>query len=50
MNACLDEIVPEETETLLSSQVKSEFEESAIDSSLVECLAEHYNNTDYWRS
>ena len=50
VNACLDEIVPGETETLLSSLVKSELDESAIDSSLMECLAECYNNADHWSS
>ena len=50
VNACLDEIVPGETETLLSSLVKSELEESAIDSSLMKCLAECYNNADHWSS
>ena len=44
------EIVPGETETLLSSLVKSELDESAIDSSLMECLAECYNNADHWSS
>ena len=44
------EIVPGETETLLSSLVKSELEESAIDSSLMECLAECFNNADHWSS
>ena len=47
---CLNEIVPGETETLLSSLVKSELEESATDSSLMECLAECYNNVDHWSS
>ena len=50
VNACLDEIVPGETETLLSSLVKSELDESAIDSSLMECLAKCYNNADHWSS
>ena len=50
LNACLDEIVPGETETLLSSLVKSELDESAIDSSLMECLAKCYNNADHWSS
>lgn len=50
VNACLDEIVPGETETLLSSLVKSGLEESAIDSSLRECLAECYKNADHWSS
>ena len=49
VNACLDEIVPGETETLLSSLVKSELDESA-NSSLMECLAECYNNADHWSS
>ena len=43
-------IVPGETKTLLSSLVKSELEESAIDSSLTKCLAECYHNADYWSS
>ena len=46
----MNEIVPGETETLLSSLVKSELEESATDSSLMECLAECYNNVDHWSS
>ena len=46
MNACLDEIVPGETETLLSSMVISELEESAIDSYLMECLAECFNDEE----
>ncbi|PFX14487.1 hypothetical protein AWC38_SpisGene21349 [Stylophora pistillata] len=50
VNACLDDIVPRETETLLSSLVKSKLEESAIDSSLMECLAECYNNAGHWSS
>ena len=43
-------IVPGETKTLLSSLVKSELEESAIDYSLTKCLAECYHNADYWSS
>lgn len=50
VNACLDDIVLRETETLLSSLVKSELEESTIDSSLMECLAECYNNTNHCSS
>ena len=48
VNACLDEIAPGEAEALLSSMVKSKLEENTIDSSLIECLAECYNNTDHW--
>ena len=50
VNVCLDDIVPGETETVLSSMVKLELEESAIDSSLMECLAECYNNADHLSS
>ena len=50
VNVCLDDIVPGETETVLSSLVKLELEESAIDSSLMECLAECYNNADHLSS
>ena len=50
VNACLDDIVPGETETVLSSLVKLELEESAIDSSLMECLTECYNNADHLSS
>ena len=46
----LHEIVLRETETLLSSLVKSELEGSTIDSFLMECLAECYNNADHCSS
>ena len=46
----MDEIAPGEAETLLSSLVKSKLEENTIESSLIECLAECYNNADHWRS
>lgn len=48
VNACLNEIAPEESEMLLSSLVKSKLEENTIDTSLLECLAECYNNADHW--
>ena len=50
VNAFLDEIVPGETETFLSSLVKSDLEASAMDSSLMECLAECNNNAHQWSS
>ena len=50
VNACLDDIVTGETETVLSSLVKLELKGSAIDSSLMECLAECYNNADHLSS
>jgi len=40
VNACLNEIAPEDSEMLLSSLVKSKLEENTIDSSLMECLTE----------
>ena len=43
VNACLNEIAPEDYEMLLSSLVKSKLEENTIDSSLMECLTECYN-------
>ena len=46
--ACLNEIAPEDSEMLLSSLVKSKLEESTIDSSLMECLTECYNNATHW--
>ena len=48
--ACLDEIATGEAETLLSSLVKSKLEENTIDSALMECLAECYNNAEHWSS
>ena len=46
--ACLNEIAPADSEMLLSSLVKSKLEESTIDSSLMECLTECYNNATHW--
>lgn len=46
--ACSNEIAPEDSEKLLSSLVKSKLEESTIDSSLMECLTECYNNATHW--
>ena len=48
VNACLNEIAPEDSEMLLSSLVKSKLEENTIDSSLMECLTECYNNATHW--
>ena len=48
LNACLIEIAPKESETLLSTLAQSKFEDKTIDSSLMECLAECYNNATYW--
>ena len=51
VHACLDEIAPGESETLLSSLIKSaKLEERTIDSSLMECLSECYNNAEHWSS
>ena len=46
VNACLNEIAPEDSEMLLSSLVKSKLEENTIDSSLM--LTECYNNATHW--
>lgn len=48
VNACLSEIAPEESEMLFTSLIKSNSEESGVDSSLMECLTECYNNADSW--
>ena len=48
VNSCLNEIAPEDYEMLLSSLVKSKLEETTIDSSLMECLTECYNNATHW--
>ena len=48
VNACLNEIAPDESEMLLTLIVKFKSEESSVDSSLMECLTECYNNADHW--
>ena len=48
VNACLNEIAPEDSEMLLSSLVKSKLEENTIDSSLMECLTDCYNEATHW--
>ena len=48
VNACLNEIAPDDSEMLLTSLMKCKSEESAIDSSLMDCLTECYRNADHW--
>ena len=48
VSACLNEIAPEESEMLLSILAQPKFEDKTIDSSLMECLAECYNNATHW--
>lgn len=48
VNACLNEIAPDESEMLFTSLIKYKYEESDVDSSLMECLTECYNNADHW--
>ena len=48
VNACLNEIAPDDSEMLLTSLMKCKSEESAIDSSLMDCLTECYKNAVHW--
>ena len=47
VSACLNEIALDESEMLLTSVVKFKSEKSSVDSSLMECLTECYNNADH---
>ena len=48
VNACLEEIAPNDTEILFQSLYKESKSDSTVDSALLKVLAECYNNAEHW--